>query len=85
MENKNITVIKSIEDFPSESVLFKLNRGDKLIIYYDKFSSPEKKTKAEEWKERFSDYSIEIDTVDESISIFKKITKEEVLKNLSFF
>lgn len=85
MKNKNITVINSIEDFPSESVLFELNRGDKLIIYYDKFSSPEKKIKAEEWKEKFLDYSIEIDTVDESISIFKKITKEEVLKNLSFF
>lgn len=84
MENKIIT-ISPIESFPSESDLLTLKRGEQLIIYYDKYSSPEKKTKAEEWKEKFSDYLIEMDDTQEYISIFKKITKEEIIENIGFF
>lgn len=76
MENKIIS-IKPIENFPSERDLLALKRGDTLMIYYDKYSSPEKKTKAEEWQKKFSDYLIEINTIKEYISILKKSQKKK--------
>ena len=80
-----IIEIPSIKPFPSEEQLFALERGFAWKIYYDKFSSLEKKEKAEKWKEQYTGYYIRINVQEEAIFVFKLITHEEVLEHIVFF
>lgn len=74
-----------IQPFPSDAALLDLPRGIRWEIYYDGYSSPEKKTKAERWIEQYTGYYIRIDSQNQVITIAKVITREEIIEHLDFF
>ncbi|AZA55412.1 DUF6896 domain-containing protein [Chryseobacterium sp. G0201] len=84
-EIEKIINIKQIGDLPSDYYILSLPRNKKLILNFNSELEIQRQRIGEELKNKFSNYSIGIHTVDCKISIRKLITDEEIISNQVFF